>query len=50
VLIARGRNPADVGISTAFDPNALSSVSVPIEEVRFKARCGGPRLALRPTR
>jgi hypothetical protein len=33
VLIARGRDAADVAISTTFGPNTLSSFSVWTEEV-----------------
>ena len=33
VLIARGRDAADVAISTSFGPNTLSSFTVWIEEV-----------------
>jgi hypothetical protein len=33
VLIARGRDAADVAISTTFGPNTLSSFTVRTEEV-----------------
>jgi hypothetical protein len=33
VLIARGRDAADVAISTTFGPNTLSSFTVVTEEI-----------------
>jgi transglutaminase-like putative cysteine protease len=50
VLIARGRDAADVAISTTFGPNTLSSFTVWTEEVVLGALSQAAPRSRRPTR